>query len=90
MLESESRCPSVIQTQWAAIADPYKHTIAGWAGFAVSHFSVHLTQTTAEYGVRALLFCGLVIMTVLSHSLQTFTIEQTLGLVGLRFRHPFG
>lgn len=37
MLESESRYPAVIPTQWAAIADPYKLTIAGWAGFAVSH-----------------------------------------------------
>jgi hypothetical protein len=51
MLESESRCPSVIQTGWAAIADPYKHTISGRAGFAVSRFSVHHTHSTAEYGV---------------------------------------
>jgi len=68
MLESESRWASVIQTGWAAIADPYKHTVAGWAGFAVSHLSVHHTQATAEYGVCALLLCGLP-SGVLSHSL---------------------
>lgn len=69
MLESESRYPAVILTQWAAIADPYKHTISGWVGFAVTHLSVHHTQATAEYGVRALLLCGLP-SGVLSHSLR--------------------
>lgn len=55
MLESESRCPSVIQTRWAAIADPYKHTIAGWAGFAVSHFSVH--QRKQQRSMESVLCC---------------------------------
>jgi hypothetical protein len=41
----------MIPTQWAAIADPNKHTCAGWAGFAVSHFSVEHTQATAELGL---------------------------------------
>jgi hypothetical protein len=37
MLESESRWASVIQTRWAAIADPDKLTISGWVGFAITH-----------------------------------------------------
>ena len=77
MLESESRWASVIQTRWAAIADPYKLTIAGWAGFAVSHLkSIYYASRRGIWSPCSTGFVGCRQACCPTH-FETITIEQT-------------
>jgi len=76
MLESESRWASVIQTRWAAIADPYKLTISGWAGFAVSHLKSILRKQQQNMESVLCCFVGCRLACCPTH-FETITIEQT-------------
>lgn len=74
-MESESRYPSVILVR-AASSDPYKLTIAGRAGFAVSRLKSILRKQ--QQNMESVLCCFVGCRTACCPThFETITIEQT-------------